>query len=491
VSDRPVPRPTFALPASVLLVTAVALLVAELTVRALGAAPDVKLIDVQQQSSVYKRSTNPVLGFELKANWRDPDADLVTSYPSTNSHGQRDVERTLEKPPGTGRIVVLGESVVEGFGIRDLDDTITRRLEHLYGDGTEVLNFGVSAYCTRAKVELLRVKGLAFRPDEVVLFFTQNDFNNFNHEAFALGSPVDRPAAVDWLFARSHAFRFFCTKLDLFHFRAQVDPVAWNREAIGDDNVANGLRLLRELADEHGFRTLVAIWPRFTDDDIVDTNPMPDGRELVVERLAAMWGHPSFRFSNAFRLHRESLGEDVNPRVRYTLGDHIHPNPEGTWVAAVALKGELDVLRAGEPQAPAAEDTAALAEARRLGTVEPQGHRIVVNLGNTLLQQGRYDEAIERYQEALAMKPDLAEAYANWGLALKAKGDLPGAISRTIEALRIAPELPEAHYNLGVALAGMGRREDAAKAFRRAAELKPGFDAAERALAAVMETASP
>ncbi|MGQ0722628.1 MAG: tetratricopeptide repeat protein [Candidatus Eiseniibacteriota bacterium] len=491
-SERPAPRSPFALPASVLLVAAIALLVSEMTVRALRAAPDVQLIDVEQQGSVYKRSTNPVLGFELKADWRDPDADLVTSYPSTNSWGQRDVERTLEKPAGVRRIVVLGESVVEGFGIRDLDDTITRRLERLYGDGTEVLNFGVSAYCTRAKVELLRVKGLAFRPDEVVLFFTQNDFNNFNHEAFALGSPVDRPAAVDWLFVRSHAFRFFCTKLDLFHFRAQVDPVAWNREAIGDDNVTEGLRLLRELADEHGFRTLVAIWPRFTDEDIVDTNSMPDGPELVVERLAAMYGHPSFRLSDAFRMHRAALGERVNPRVRYTLGDHIHPNPEGTWIAAVALKGELDVLHAGGPEpAPAAEDAAALAEARRLGEVEPQSHRIVVNLGNTLLQQGRYDEAIERYREALAMKPDLAEAHANWGLALKAKGDLPGAIARTLEALRIDPELAEAHYNLGVALAATGRLDDAAKAFRRAVELRPGFDAAERALAAVGESTSP
>ena len=44
------------------------------------------------------------------------------------------------------------------------------------------LNFGVSAYCTRAKVELLRVKGLAFDPDVVVLFVSANDFRNFNFE---------------------------------------------------------------------------------------------------------------------------------------------------------------------------------------------------------------------------------------------------------------------------------------------------------------------
>jgi len=472
--------------AAVAIAVALALPLVEAAVRLLHLAPDVKLIGVEQEDSVYRRSTNPVLGFELKASWRDEHADLVRSYPSTNSWGQRDRERTLEKPPGTRRILVLGASVVEGFGIRDLDDTICGRLERLYGPGTEVLNFGVSAYCTRAKVELLRVKGLAFHPDDVVLFFTQNDFSNFNHEAFALGSPVKRPAVVEWLFLRSYAFRYLCIRLNWFYYGAQVDPVAWNREAIGDDNVVEGFELLRKLADEHGFRVLVAVWPRFTDESIDDTDPMPGGDGLVVERLAAAAGLPTFRFSDAFRQHRAALDEPVNPRLRYTLGDHIHPNPEGCWVAAVALKQELDLLAGGAITAPSPhEDLAAVAAARRIGSREPLTWRIVVNLGNTLLQQGRYDEAIRQYQEALKLKPDLAEAHANWGLALKGKGNLDGAILEYIAALQLDPTLADAHYNLGAALAATGRPADAVKAFRRALELRPDFEPARRALEAL------
>jgi tetratricopeptide (TPR) repeat protein len=472
--------------ASVALAAGLAIAAAEAAVRALGIAPDVKLIDVEQQGSVYKRSTNPVLGFELKASWSDPAADLVTSYPSTNSHGQRDRERTLERPAGVRRTLVLGASVVEGFGIRDLDDTICGRLEAMEGPGAEVLNFGVSAYCTRAKVELLKVKGLAFRPDEVVLFFTQNDFHNFNHEAFALGSPIDRPRIVEDLYLRSHLFRTLATRLDWFWFGAQVDPTGWNRKAIGDDNVVEGFRLLRELADEHGFRPVVALWPRFTDDDVVDPHPMPGSRELVAERLAAAAGLPSFRFSPGFRLHRQALGEPVNPRLRYTLGDHLHPNAEGCWVAAQILKQELDVLRAEDAPLPApSADDAAAAAARRLGLDEPHPWRITVNLGNTLLQQGRYDEAIRQYDEALREKPDLAEAHVNRGIALKAKGDPAGAVAEYLKALEIDPALPDAHYNLGVALAAQGRPDRAAQALLRALELRPGFAPAEEALAAL------
>ena len=142
-----------------------ALPLAEVAVRALRMAPEIRFIDVSHDDTVFRRSDNPILGFELKPDWRDPDADLVRSYPSTNSHGFRDIERSLEKPAGVRRVLLLGASVVEGFGLRELDQTISRQTEFAFGDGTEVLNFGVSAYCTRAKVELLRTKGLAFHPD--------------------------------------------------------------------------------------------------------------------------------------------------------------------------------------------------------------------------------------------------------------------------------------------------------------------------------------
>ena len=74
------------------------------------------------------------------------------------------------------------------------------------------------AYCTRAEVELLEVKGLQFDPDVVILVFVENDFDNFNREAFPLGGTIERPAVVESLFARSHLFRLACVQCNLFHF---------------------------------------------------------------------------------------------------------------------------------------------------------------------------------------------------------------------------------------------------------------------------------
>jgi tetratricopeptide (TPR) repeat protein len=475
-----------------IVVCVLALGIVEVAVRLLGLAPDVKLIELTGERTVYKRSTNPILGFELKANYRDPEADLVMSYPSTNSHGQRDVERSLAKPAGVTRILVLGASVVEGFGIREIDDTITRRLEKLYGDAPiEVLNFGVSAYCTRAKMELLRVKGLAFSPDIVVLVFTQNDFNNFNHEAFPLGSPVERPEIVERLFTHSALFRVLATRLDLFYYGAQADPVAWNRRAIGDNNVVEGLAMLAELARTHSFSPLIAIWPLFTEREIVDVHPLPGyPEELIIESLARAYGIPTFRFSSFFREDFARRGGEGNPRRLYTLGDAIHPNDVGADLAARALHAALADLvataRSGHPQTPpqatAPLEPAVAEAAKTLGEKDPHYWRITVNLGNTLLSQGRLDEAIEQYERALEMKPDLAEAHSNLGLALKARGDLREATRHYLIALEIDPALPDAHNNLGVILAQQGRFDEAIRHFRRALEERPGFPDALRNL---------
>ena len=69
-------------------------------IRALGRAPEVKPIWVSSEDSVYQRSTNPLLSYELEAGYRNDDPDLIRTFESTNAHGQRDVERSLEKPPG-------------------------------------------------------------------------------------------------------------------------------------------------------------------------------------------------------------------------------------------------------------------------------------------------------------------------------------------------------------------------------------------------------
>ena len=56
-------------------------------------------------------------------------------------------------------------------------------------------------------------------------------------------------------------------------------------------------------------------------------------------------------------------------------------------------------------------------------------------MGNVLKDQGKLDEAIASYRQALTLKTDYAEAYNNMGVALKDQGKLHDAIASYRQAL--------------------------------------------------------
>ena len=60
----------------------------------------------------------------------------------------------------------------------------------------------------------------------------------------------------------------------------------------------------------------------------------------------------------------------------------------------------------------------------------------------------RWPEAIERFRQALRVRPDLAEAHNNLGIALVRTNLLPGAIEQFERALQIRPGFRDAEANL-------------------------------------------
>ena len=100
------------------------------------------------------------------------------------------------------------------------------------------------------------------------------------------------------------------------------------------------------------------------------------------------------------------------------------------------------------------------------------------NLGLALYREGRIDDAIKHYLEALSIKPDNAEAHINLGLALDREGRTDDAIKHYLEALRIKPDYAEAHNNLGIAFARRGNLDVAVEHFQKALQIDPNFSQA-------------
>ena len=107
-------------------------------------------------------------------------------------------------------------------------------------------------------------------------------------------------------------------------------------------------------------------------------------------------------------------------------------------------------------------------------TVRPSS-QMHYNLGIAFQAQGKLDQAIKSYRQALALQPDFAEGHDNLGIALQAQGQLDEAITSYRKALSLKPGLAGTHYNLGNALQELGRLDQAIASYRQALLLKPDF----------------
>jgi lysophospholipase L1-like esterase len=133
-------------------------------------AKDVKIVD-----------PDPLIGHRHGANRK---ARLMRVMVETNSQGLRDREYSFEKPAGVLRIVMLGDSFTEGWGVAE-QDTFSNRVEHLYaehGIKAEVINTGVGNWNTIQEVEFFLTDAYRYHPDIIVLNFVFNDAEPLPHE---------------------------------------------------------------------------------------------------------------------------------------------------------------------------------------------------------------------------------------------------------------------------------------------------------------------
>lgn len=146
---------------------------------------------------------------------------------------------------------------------------------------------------------------------------------------------------------------------------------------------------------------------------------------------------------------------------------------------------------------------------QRASELSEEPGRVDYYLGSVSSSLGRYAEAIEPYQRALAGNPDSVEARFKLGNALAETGQLElarsawrtileahpeftparhnlagalreaGRLREAVEqytlALQQNPDDPETHFQMGVTLTRMGQLESASEHFRRAVELDPKY----------------
>lgn len=105
---------------------------------------------------------------------------------------------------------------------------------------------------------------------------------------------------------------------------------------------------------------------------------------------------------------------------------------------------------------------------------EPAGEAAAhYNLALSHTRCGRVDRAEREYRRALAIDPDLVEAWVNLGGVRLLKWDFQGSLEANREALARRPDLVQAHFNAGQAALYLGDAEELVSRNRRVLELDP------------------
>lgn len=153
-----------------------ALLAAEVVVRVAGWAPPI-------DPHMGWLTEDPHLPYKPKPNSRIrgkvPSGEYDYDH-QHNSAGFRDVEHAVEKPPGTFRVLGVGDSFTAGWGA-SYEQTYLRRLERALADRdgehphVEVIKAGINGYFPETEKLVAKHYGLQFSPDLIVVGFLPND----------------------------------------------------------------------------------------------------------------------------------------------------------------------------------------------------------------------------------------------------------------------------------------------------------------------------
>ena len=93
------------------------------------------------------------------------------------------------------------------------------------------------------------------------------------------------------------------------------------------------------------------------------------------------------------------------------------------------------------------------------------------NLGLALRRQGEIEEAIKWYERSLQIKPDNVVAHVNLAVAYSLQGETDKALEEYQLLVKIAPDDPEGYYGLGTTYLSLQRPAEAIPYLKKAEEL--------------------
>lgn len=120
----------------------------------------------------------------------------------------------------------------------------------------------------------------------------------------------------------------------------------------------------------------------------------------------------------------------------------------------------------------------------------PQESLLYNILGACYSEIGPIDSAIENFEQAIALKPDYAEAYYNLGVAYQKNGQINNSLNSYEKAVELKHAYPQAHNNIGLLNMHFGNLDSAVTSLEWALAYSPNYAEAHNNLGAVFQELS-
>ena len=301
---------------------------------------------------------DPILGFRLKDNYQGIHQALGTNQPitiTTTSQGFRDHQiYTYAKPANTFRILVLGDSFVEGDEV-NLPQIFTKQLErqlNLRQNGVtfEVINAGWRGSSTLQQYLWLKNEGLKFNPDLIILNFsigndiTEADLFDIQFDAQGLAEKltlkntyVDSQGFLQSTHSGLCDQSYFC-RLYLRPLRQR--PQSDFSKPLWQLTQAH-LLAIRDLAQTHGSRFMLTITPAikpdlFTHQQLIDFATSSDIAFVDLwpqfsqraDRQLYFKADPHWTAAG-HELASQVIADTVYPPASFLVAGHAYGSPSG------------------------------------------------------------------------------------------------------------------------------------------------------------------
>ena len=238
----------------------------------------------------------------------------------TNSFGFRsEKEFVVPKPENITRILILGDSITVGWGVKQ-NESYPERLEWMLnknsGKRYEVINTGVGNYNTKSELATLK-KYLDLEPDIVILGFYINDIEEVNYCHNTLC----------WVKMNLFTYAYIYDKVTILQFDTEYNYENYYLDLYKDNNLKNyfkeSINTMIEITYNNSIEFIFVSIPELHE---LKEYPFEEANNFIEEEVLSETNITYINLLTAF--------ENQTPEKMWVSYEDTHPNAAGHKIIA-------------------------------------------------------------------------------------------------------------------------------------------------------------